>query len=87
MILVMTVNPGFGGQDLIPTMLPKVRRCRPMIDAGGHDILLKVDGGIHRDTVDGLVKAGADVFVAGSAIFGGGDYAANIQQMKACMNP
>jgi len=87
MILVMTVNPGFGGQDFIRAMLSKVRRCRRLIDEGGHDVLLKVDGGVNPDTVPDLAEAGADVFVAGSAIFTGGDYAENIRQMKACMNP
>jgi ribulose-phosphate 3-epimerase len=87
MILVMTVNPGFGGQDFIRAMLSKVRRCRRLIDEGGHDVLLKVDGGVNPDTVPDLAEAGADVFVAGSAIFTGGDYVENIRQMKACMNP
>jgi len=86
MILVMTVNPGFGGQEFISTMLSKVRRCRRLIDEGGHGVLLKVDGGVHPNTVPGLVEAGVDVFVAGSAIFGGGDYAENIRQLKAHMN-
>jgi len=81
MVLVMTVNPGFGGQDFIAAMLPKVRACRQMIDAGGHPARLKVDGGVNPDTIGGLVEAGADVFVAGSAIFSG-DYAANIQDLK-----
>lgn len=87
MILVMTVNPGFGGQDFIRAMLSKVRRCRRLIDEDGHDVLLKVDGGVNPDTVPDLAEAGADVFVAGSAIFTGGDYVENIRQMKACMNP
>jgi len=83
MVLVMTVNPGFGGQDFIPAMLPKVRECRRMIDAGGYAVRLKVDGGINADTIDGVVEAGADVFVAGSAIFGRGDYAASVRDLKA----
>jgi len=82
MVLVMTVNPGFGGQDFIAAMLPKVRACRQMIDAGGHPARLKVDGGVNPETIGGLVEAGADVFVAGSAIFSG-DYAANIRDLKA----
>lgn len=81
MVLVMTVNPGFGGQDFITAMLAKVRACRQMIDSGGHAARLKVDGGVNPDTIGGLVEAGADVFVAGSAIFSG-DYAANIQDLK-----
>jgi len=87
MILVMTVNPGFGGQDFIPAMLSKVRCCRRLIDEGGHKVLLKVDGGVHPETVPGLVEAGADVFVAGSAIFGGGDYAENILKLKSRIDP
>jgi ribulose-phosphate 3-epimerase len=87
MVLVMTVNPGFGGQDFIQTMLAKVRRCRQMIDKGDNEVLLKVDGGVHRNTVAGLVEAGADVCVAGSAIFEDGDYAENIRQLKTRMNP
>ena len=87
MILVMTVYPGFGGQDFIQTMLPKVLRCRQMINNRDNEVLLKVDGGVHRNTVASLVEAGADVFVAGSAIFEGGDYAENIRQLKARMNP
>jgi ribulose-phosphate 3-epimerase len=83
MLLVMTVNPGFGGQEFIAAMLPKVREGRQMIDAGRHAVRLKVDGGVNPDTIGGLAAAGADVFVAGSAIFGSGDYAANIQDLKA----
>lgn len=86
MVLVMTVNPGFGGQGFIHTMLPKVRRCREMIDAVARPVLLEVDGGVHEDTIGGLAAAGVDVFVAGSAIFGGGDYADNIRRLKAHMS-
>src|SRR5690606_38369998 len=69
MVLVMTVNPGFGGQDYIPTMEPKIRRIRRMIVEGGHDCDLEVDGGIGPETVQGPVRAGANVLVAGSALY------------------
>jgi ribulose-phosphate 3-epimerase len=85
MVLIMTVNPGFGGQEFIHTMLPKVRRCRKMIDDLNPSVLLEVDGGVHGDTIDGLVAAGVDVFVAGSAIFGKGDYGENVRRLKAHM--
>jgi ribulose-phosphate 3-epimerase len=83
MVLVMTVNPGFGGQEFIAEMLPKVRRCRQMIDDSGRDVKLAVDGGVHEKTIDGLIEAGVDVFVAGSAIFGGGDPDAAIRTLRA----
>ena len=85
MVLIMTVNPGFGGQEFIHTMLPKVRRCREMIDDLNPSVLLEVDGGVHEDTIDGLVEAGADVFVAGSAVFEKGDYGENVRRLKAHM--
>ncbi|HEX6423956.1 MAG TPA: ribulose-phosphate 3-epimerase [Acidimicrobiales bacterium] len=69
MVLVMTVNPGFGGQDYIPTMEPKIRRMRRMIVDGGHDCDLEVDGGIGPATVQGAARAGANVLVAGSALY------------------
>jgi ribulose-phosphate 3-epimerase len=86
LILVMTVNPGFGGQSFIPAMLPKIARLRAMI--GGRPIRLEVDGGIGPDTAQAVVAAGADVLVAGSAVFKGGTaaaYAANIAAIRdAC---
>ena len=85
MVLIMTVNPGFGGQEFIPTMLPKVRKCREIIDERNPSVLLEVDGGVHEDTIDRLVDAGVDVFVAGSAIFGKGDYGENIRRLKEHM--
>jgi ribulose-phosphate 3-epimerase len=69
LVLVMTVNPGFGGQSYIATMEPKIREVRRMIDAGGHDVDVEVDGGIGPSTVAGAVAAGANVLVAGSALF------------------
>jgi ribulose-phosphate 3-epimerase len=85
MVLLMTVNPGFGGQKFIQSSLPKVRRCREMIDAQPQRVLLEVDGGVNLETIDGLVAVGVDVFVAGSAVFKGGDYAANIKALKERM--
>ncbi len=81
MLLVMTVNPGFGGQAFIRNVLPKVRQCRKMIDEAGLSTLLEVDGGVNPETVGELSKAGVDVFVAGSAVFRG-DYAQNIRNLK-----
>ena len=82
MVLVMTVNPGFGGQKFISSMLPKVRRCRELIDQSGANVLLEVDGGVHSDTIGDLAEAGADIFVSGSAIFQGADYIRNIDALK-----
>lgn len=82
MVLLMTVNPGYGGQAFIHTMLPKIRRCRAMIDEAGLSTLLEVDGGVNDETVGELAEAGVDVFVAGSAVFKGGDYAGNIRRLK-----
>ena len=82
LILVMTVNPGFGGQEFIPAQLEKIRRIRAMIDASKRNIALEVDGGINAQTARAAVAAGADVLVAGSAVFNGGDYAANIRSLR-----
>ncbi|MCE5333692.1 MAG: ribulose-phosphate 3-epimerase [Desulfobacteraceae bacterium] len=84
MVLLMTVNPGFGGQNFIRGTLPKIRRCRKMIDDGGLSTLLQVDGGVNEKTVGELSAAGVDVFVAGSAVFRGG-YEENIRKLKAGM--
>ena len=81
-VLLMSVNPGFGGQSFIGSMLQKVSRVRAMIDASGRDIRLEVDGGIKVDNIAAVAEAGADTFVAGSAIFGCSDYAAVIKQMR-----
>jgi ribulose-phosphate 3-epimerase len=83
MILIMTVNPGFGGQKFIASMLSKVRECRKLIDLSRANVLLEVDGGVHTDTIGDLVEAGADVFVSGSAIFQSRDYGGNIDALKA----
>ncbi|NHN84619.1 ribulose-phosphate 3-epimerase [Acetobacter musti] len=84
-ILVMTVNPGFGGQKFLTSQLPKIEALRAMIDATGRDIRLAVDGGIDAETAPLATTAGADVLVAGSAIYGAGDYAAAIRGLRgAC---
>jgi len=81
-VLVMSVNPGFGGQSFIHSALPKLRQVRKRIDALGLDIRLEVDGGIKVDNIRDAAEAGADTFVAGSAIFGSADYAATILQLR-----
>jgi len=83
MVLLMSVNPGFGGQSFIPHVLDKLRKVREMIDASGRDIRLEVDGGVKVGNIGEIAAAGADTFVAGSAIFGADDYRATISQMKA----
>jgi ribulose-phosphate 3-epimerase len=85
MVLLMTVNPGFGGQDFIPEVIPKIKRLREMIDKRGLDIELEVDGGIGPKTINRVSSAGADVFVAGSAIFFTDDYAETIRLMRENM--
>lgn len=82
LILVMSVNPGFGGQSFIPSALEKLRRIRKLIDHSGRDIRLQVDGGVKIDNIGEIALAGADTFVAGSAIFGAADYAATITAMR-----
>ncbi|RPI16949.1 MAG: ribulose-phosphate 3-epimerase [Lysobacterales bacterium] len=82
MVLLMSVNPGFGGQSFIPSALPKIRQVREMIDRSGRAIRLEVDGGIKTDNIEAVAAAGADTFVAGSAIFGAKDYAATIAAMR-----
>ena len=74
LILIMSVNPGFGGQSFIPTALEKLRKAREMIDRSGRNIRLEVDGGVKADNIGEIARAGADTFVAGSAIFGHKDY-------------
>ncbi|HEY0268981.1 MAG TPA: ribulose-phosphate 3-epimerase [Methyloradius sp.] len=82
LILIMSVNPGFGGQSFIPEALKKIAEARQRIDASGRDILLEVDGGIKVDNIAAVAKAGADTFVAGSAIFGQSDYKHVIDAMR-----
>lgn len=83
MILIMSVNPGFGGQSFIPTTLDKLRQVRQRIDASGRDIRLEVDGGVNVNNIAEIAAAGADMFVAGSAIFNEPDYKVAIDKMRA----
>jgi ribulose-phosphate 3-epimerase len=83
LVLIMSVNPGFGGQKFIPYTLDKVRAVRQRIDAAGRDIWLEVDGGVKVDNIAQVARAGADTFVAGSAIFGTKDYPGTIAAMRA----
>jgi len=83
MVLLMSVNPGFGGQSFIPHTLEKLKQARKMIDDSGFDIRLEVDGGVKVDNIRACAEAGADTFVAGSAIFGKPDYKAVIDEMRA----
>ncbi len=83
MVLLMSVNPGFGGQKFIPSVLAKLQQARRIIDDSGLDIRLEIDGGVKVDNIGDIAAAGADTFVAGSAIFGSDDYAATISAMKS----
>ena len=85
MVLLMSVNPGFGGQKFIPSALDMLRQARKMIDDSGFEIRLEIDGGVKVDNIGEIAAAGADTFVAGSAIFGSEDYAATITAMKAAI--
>jgi ribulose-phosphate 3-epimerase len=89
LVLIMSVNPGFGGQSFIPHALDKLRAARKLVDAAqqrtGRAIMLEVDGGVKVDNIAEIARAGADTFVAGSAIFGARDYAATIAQMRAAL--
>jgi ribulose-phosphate 3-epimerase len=85
MVLLMSVNPGFGGQSFIPSVLPKIETVRRLIEASGRSIRLEVDGGIKVDNIASVAAAGADTFVAGSAIFGAQDYAATIAAMRGAI--
>lgn len=82
MVLIMSVNPGFGGQKFIPAALQKLRAARERIRASGREIRLEIDGGVKADNIEAIARAGADTFVAGSAIFGSKDYAATIAAMR-----
>ncbi len=87
LILIMSVNPGFGGQGFIDSALRKIEQARKRIDASGRDIRLEVDGGIKADNIARVAAAGADTFVAGSAIFGKPDYRVVIDAMRAALKP
>jgi ribulose-phosphate 3-epimerase len=80
-VLVMSVNPGFGGQEFIPTSVEKVRRLRRMIDERGLQVRIEIDGGIDRDNIARVASAGADIFVAGTAVFGHGDPASSVREL------
>ncbi len=82
MVLIMTVNPGFGGQSFIPSMLPKIRQLRAKLDEAGKDIDIEVDGGIVSENIGEVAAAGANVFVSGSGILNTPDYAQTIREMK-----
>jgi ribulose-phosphate 3-epimerase len=83
MVLIMSVNPGFGGQKFIPTALRKLTEARRRIEASGRAVRLEIDGGVKTDNIGAIAAAGADTFVAGSAIFGSKDYAQTIRAMRA----
>ncbi len=82
MLLVMTVEPGFGGQTFLDLCLPKIRRARQLIDRHGLDLWLQVDGGVSEETIERCAEAGADMFVAGSAVFGADDPAAMVDRLR-----
>lgn len=86
MILIMSVNPGFGGQSFIPAALDKLKEARQRIDGSGFNIRLEIDGGVKVDNIGEIALAGADTFVAGSAIFGNKDYTSTISAMKSLIN-
>ena len=86
MLLVMTVNPGFGGQKFIENMLPKIKKARDMISSIAPGVLLEVDGGVTLDNIKRIADAGTDIFVAGSSVFGSADYRKTIVQMKEIIN-
>jgi ribulose-phosphate 3-epimerase len=83
LVLLMSVNPGFGGQQFIASVLPKIAEVRNRIRKSGRDVWLEVDGGVKTDNIAEIAKAGADTFVAGSAVFGSKDYAATLRDMRA----
>jgi len=85
MILLMSVNPGFGGQSFLPSALAKLKQAREIVTKSGGNIRLEIDGGVKIDNIGEIARAGADTFVAGSAIFGSKDYSATIQAMRAAL--
>ncbi len=80
-VLLMSVNPGFGGQKFVPTMLDKLRRLKAMIDARGLNVRIEIDGGVDASNISEIVAAGAEIIVAGSAVFGGGDAKASVESL------
>jgi ribulose-phosphate 3-epimerase len=87
LLLVMTVNPGFGGQKFIPGMLPKIARARQMVGQIAPEVLIEVDGGVTLKNIRAIADAGADILVAGSSVFGSGNYKETIEAMKALLAP
>ena len=87
MVLLMTVEPGFGGQSFMADQLPKVRQVREAVDRHGGQIWVQVDGGVSADTIERCAEAGADVFVAGSAVYGAADAAAAVADLRALVTP
>lgn len=87
MLLLMTVNPGFGGQKFIENMLPKIKKARDVINSIAPGVLLEVDGGVTLDNIKTIAEAGTDIFVAGSSVFGSADYRETIVKMKEIINP
>jgi ribulose-phosphate 3-epimerase len=85
LVLLMSVNPGFGGQQFIEPVLEKLKEARRRIDASGREIRLEIDGGVKQDNIGRIARSGADTFVAGSAIFGAKDYAATIRAMRGAI--
>ena len=83
MLLLMTVEPGFGGQKFLNVVLPKIRRARTLIDKHGGQVWLQVDGGVSADTIERCAEAGADVFVAGNAVYGTDDPARAVEELRA----
>jgi ribulose-phosphate 3-epimerase len=83
MVLIMTVEPGFGGQKFLDLVLPKIRRARELVRDGEHRVWVQVDGGVDPDTIGRCAEAGADVFVAGSAVYGAGDAAEAVRSLRA----
>ena len=86
LVLLMSVNPGFGGQQFIPSVLPKIAEVRRRVLSSGREIRVEVDGGLNPDVIAAVARAGADTFVAGSAIFGSADYKATIRALRAGIN-
>jgi ribulose-phosphate 3-epimerase len=83
LVLLMSVNPGFGGQGFIPQVLDKIRELRRILDQAGREIFLEVDGGVKIDNIGEIARAGVDVFVAGSAVFGTADYTETLSRMRS----
>jgi ribulose-phosphate 3-epimerase len=83
MLLMMTIEPGFGGQQFMDFVLPKIRRARSLVAASGGEILIQVDGGVTEETIGRCAEAGADMFVAGSAVFGSDDPASRVKALRA----